>query len=63
MHARMHKTVLMHVRDYQYKLKSTIFKFYFINVSWDRDVVRSSNIDFYEIELILESVERLHAMN
>ena len=59
----MHKTVLMHVSDYQYKLKSTIFKFYFINVSWDRDVVRSSNIDFYEIELILESVERLHAMN
>ena len=48
MHAKMHKTVLMHVRDNQYKLKSTIFKFYFINVSLDRDVVRLSNIDFYD---------------
>ena len=63
MHAKMHKTVLMHVRDNQYKLKSTIFKFYFINVSLDRDVVRLSNVDFYENELILKSVERLHAMN
>ena len=50
MHAKMHKTVLMHVRDNQYKLKSTIFKFYFINVSLDRDVVRLSNVDFYENE-------------
>ena len=32
MHARMHKTVLMHVRGYQNKLKSTVFKFYFNNV-------------------------------
>ena len=53
----------MHIRGYQDKLKSTVFKFYFNDVSYDKDVVRWWNIDFYEIDLILKSVERLHAMN